>query len=87
MKDQKHTPGPWNFSDDGFIYSSDREMIADPHCSKLDLDEREANAKLIAAAPELLSICLSILKDDEQEGTLLPLDRVKLKNAIHNATV
>lgn len=55
----KHTPGPWLIND-GFISSGSGEtylIIADPHCSKdIDIDEREANAKLIAAAPELLNV-------------------------------
>ena len=49
----KHTPGPWWF-DDGFIASGNGETyvtVADPHCNEQDIDEREANARLIAAAP------------------------------------
>ena len=45
-----------------------------------------ANAKLIAAAPDMLEVCKSILADDEQDGVLLPTDRVNLKNAINKAT-
>ena len=44
--------------DDGFIYAGsgdDYVTIADPNCSNdIDINEREANARLIAAAPELL---------------------------------
>lgn len=54
MKTQ-HTPGPWTVDDNGFIYDYAGNTIADPHCSDIDLDEREANARLIAAAPELLN--------------------------------
>ena len=54
-----HTPGPWWRDDDGFIASgSDKTYItvASPNCSEdIDIDEREANARLIAAAPELLA--------------------------------
>ena len=54
-----HTPAPWWRDDDGFIASgSDKTYItvASPNCSEdIDIDEREANARLIAAAPELLA--------------------------------
>jgi len=53
----KHTKGPWIITEEGFISQECEEtnLIASPHCSKnIDEDEREANAKLIAAAPELL---------------------------------
>jgi hypothetical protein len=54
----KHTKGPWMHDDDGFIYAGSGEdyvTIADPNCTKdLDLDEMEANARLIAAAPEMI---------------------------------
>ena len=64
----KHTPGPWWLDDDGFIASGDGdtyETIADPHCSDLDIDEREANASLIAAAPELLEALEHITQTPE----------------------
>ncbi len=53
----KHTPGPWWRDDDGFVASGNGDTyktIADPNCSDLDIDEREANCRLIAAAPEML---------------------------------
>jgi len=58
----KHTKEPWELSDDGFIYSG-YVRIADPHCSQLDINEREANAKLIAAAPELLEALQDLVED------------------------
>ena len=55
MKRLNHTPGPWYREEDGFIYGgdSDASCVADPHCSELDIDEREGNALLIAAAPTM----------------------------------
>ena len=54
-----HTPGPWWRDDDGFIAAGANETyvtVASPNCSHdIDIDEREANARLIAAAPEMLS--------------------------------
>lgn len=64
----KHTPGPWWLDDDGFIASGNGdtyETIADPHCSDLDIDEREANARLIAAAPELLEALEELVEQCE----------------------
>jgi hypothetical protein len=46
----KHTPGPWSKSERGYIFAGD-SCIA----STSDLDENEANARLIAAAPDLLA--------------------------------
>ena len=53
-----HTQGPWWRDDDGFIAAGSGETyvtIADGDCSDLDIDEREANKRLIAAAPDLLA--------------------------------
>ena len=63
----KHTPGPWVIADGGPIIADSQNMIAvtlDMFDSNEDLStwiqtrvtrpEREANARLIAAAPELL---------------------------------
>jgi hypothetical protein len=54
----KHTPGPWkqgsSDEDACVVYSSDDHIIAG--CEGIDFDEgtENANARLIAAAPELL---------------------------------
>ena len=51
-----HTPGPWWIDDDGFVASGNGDTyttIADPHCGNQDIDEREANARLIAKAPAM----------------------------------
>lgn len=78
----KHTPGPWIalnthdiftalgaknaegtecFADDGW-------HIADVDQGDLNLDEMRANARLIAAAPELLEALVNLLKVHEGEG-------------------
>jgi len=59
-----HTPGPWWLDDDGFVASGSGDTyttVADPHCGDRDIDERESNARLIAAAPELLDALVSLL--------------------------
>ena len=53
-----HTPGPWVFEDE-FVRAGD-VVIADPYCEETASTrpgEMEANARLIAAAPELLEAC------------------------------
>lgn len=53
---EKHTPGPWNYDEEGFIYGSTGFIVSDPHSSpEIDIEEREANALLLAAAPDLLA--------------------------------
>ena len=69
-----HTPGPWrilpNYPGDGrWNISTDNgvveKVIVAPddgwNSSYTEFTEREANARLIAAAPELLAACLLVL--------------------------
>jgi hypothetical protein len=58
MTEAKHTPGPWAVDRDLNIYAGrpmfgTREAIADTYGTN-KLSECDANARLIAAAPELL---------------------------------
>lgn len=58
----KHTPGPWHVDRGQEVYalgSNERRLIADCHAGHRK--EREANATLIAAAPELLADCEQLL--------------------------
>ena len=62
----KHTPGPWIAEDDQSIYAADgdgRRLIAECHAGHKE--ERAANARLIAAAPDLLAA----LEDVELRAT------------------
>lgn len=70
MKDKpKHTPGPWRVADDGSIgtiLSIDGTVVAQAQqCRPRTHDplhlERKANARLIAAAPELLEALKSTM--------------------------
>ena len=53
----KHTPGPWdNIADRGFIIASNNRVVCQMWSKhEDDFDNHEANAALIAAAPDLLS--------------------------------
>lgn len=55
MINPKHTAGPWYVEkDDGVFVVIDDAREMDPIYLDQENDEREANARLIAAAPELL---------------------------------
>ena len=66
-----HTPGPWK-ADWVNVYRED-DHLADC-CPKakngIPLEQKEANARLIAAAPELLSALQRILEADEMDPRL-----------------
>ena len=49
---EKHTPGPWRIAGKGTIRKGDNDWIADIHWRN-----REANARLIVAAPDHAMIC------------------------------
>jgi hypothetical protein len=52
----KHTPGPWTNSPSCHVYSPRGELVADAGESyTLAISTMEANARLIAAAPDLLA--------------------------------
>ncbi len=59
MTNTQHTPGPWEISADKYanfknaVFGPDELKVADCGSSRLT-GEVEANARLIAAAPELL---------------------------------
>jgi N-acetyl-anhydromuramyl-L-alanine amidase AmpD len=67
MKDLKHTPGPWEFNGGRQVVFQDSERYKD--CDLWDIQyedesEMKANAKLIAAAPELLEALKIMLEDN-----------------------
>lgn len=54
-KNVKHTPGPWKASGTSVYAETGREIIFGAYNMWLgEIEERKANARLIAAAPELL---------------------------------
>jgi hypothetical protein len=65
----QHTPGPWQQHDDAPVYGPamaavvwtnkgpGHGLVADCRCSGIHHDGQVANARLIAAAPDLLEAC------------------------------
>lgn len=61
-----HTKGPWHVGerDPYFVYAADGHMVTD--CGRIHvrfIEEMEANARLCAAAPELLEACKAMPLD------------------------
>lgn len=70
-----HTPGPWYVRTDGTIGSVQRGgmVVAHPVIEPKNEGDQAANARLIAAAPDLLAACekaLYALKGREHDGFL-----------------
>lgn len=96
MSIQKHTPGPWHWTENGrlepvtarsrsiaVILNSDGCLVYRDAPDGWD-DEQAANLALIAAAPELLAVAKGILTDDMLP--LLPAEYVaKVRVAIAKA--
>jgi len=59
----QHTPGPWRVCEDGLVVitsNSGPDYFPSPLCPSDDIAELRANARLIAAAPELLLSCMEL---------------------------
>lgn len=94
----KHTPGPWEVGYQGLsIYGPDRHgttlVIArslDTSRQHCDPQEAQANARLIAAAPELLECCQQAMYWLDNPDEWSDLDEIafvtSLDNAIRKAT-
>ena len=87
----KHTPGPWNIDEklegQTCITSKQHDSFAEPiicrvfDSSHVPLHEQEANARLIAAAPELLEALLALLPGAEAMGWSTEKARVAINKA------
>ena len=66
-----HTPGPWMQEYDGAVAIGEQVCIPVDHCGPDDVPhaERKANARLIAAAPDLLA-ALQMALDADQDSAL-----------------
>lgn len=93
----KHTTGPWSAEptcpNDGvncwFIVSEDRKQVGSVDGYQGD-PEREANARLIAAAPDLLEALQNVVdawsSQFERQGHMAPEWAKKARAAITKAT-
>ena len=85
----EHTPGPWKVSSYNHHYGTYKiepwAQIERNWLIKKDITdhhgEREANARLIAAAPELLEVCEEVLNNMEVSLEMF----TKLKHALSRA--
>ncbi|WP_373092961.1 hypothetical protein [Zhongshania sp.] len=76
MSEAKFTKGPWEvdplgsdwlgsvFTHDGSIQVAQAQQVK-PYCLDIKQEERQANAHLIAAAPELYAMLAEIVDDGE----------------------
>lgn len=70
----KHTPGPWAVNDETWVVCSGDYFIADCEVSHfMAQNEREANARLIAAAPEMMAVLKSVEWVPSDDGLECPL--------------
>ena len=77
MSDTKHTPGPWEVRTDGELFAIcgpakwivtvdvDEEGNIALQDGTSEYEVNQANARLIAAAPELLAACEAVLCDGD----------------------
>lgn len=103
MENQKHTPGEWEANTESdaslsrileVIRSGDKvvALTGHPDFDTLPEEERKANARLIASAPELLEAAREALKNigeiingDAPSRTLWKTRHLELTNAISKA--
>jgi len=81
----KHTPGPWHLHDmEQFtICGPNYKAVAETKTRRSD-DECRANARLIAAAPELLEACKAVIAALSQNKTF-PADIDAAKKWLNDA--
>ena len=75
----EHTPGPWELSESGIsIYTRNHHLIAQTGISEKD----QANARLIAAAPDLYEAMMGAMQYLEE--TLEPCCEVGCECLLHS---
>ena len=82
----KHTPGPWfsQYDDNGFYEIGSESVTFTLAFTYGEGDTDEANARLIAAAPDLLEALQDVLLELESIGPMEKIDRARA--AIAKAT-
>lgn len=66
----KHTPGPWRFNPVGEVRGADWNVVICDTYGNGDDDVADADARLIAAAPDLLAACEMALLDMRYYATV-----------------
>ena len=86
MTQGKHTPGPWVQSGDACIVGQDRKDVAYLTRNTMPNPELRANARLIAAAPDMLEAC-QIISDcaNSAKGMTAAQVRIALDMAANTA--
>ena len=87
MKAFKGTPGPWNYcadEPDWVTDSNDNIAVARVTRYNTDAEAQHANAKLIAAAPELLEVLKLILSYHDDGNCVLHKEDVSMARAAIN---
>lgn len=79
---RKHTSGPWPIKREGLIIKSIGPCIPDEYAGSAWLEVSEADAGLIAAAPDLLEALHKIVNN---WSDLHPKDRAQARAAIARA--
>jgi len=82
----KHTPGPWIISATRNCPKAHQEethlMVADCRNALLDKEEQNKNARLIAAAPEMLeaiNLAIDLIRKGSPKTAMMILDEVAAK--------
>lgn len=83
MSDLKHTPGPWD-NDNNVIWGGKNDNIIAVSAS-FKYKEGEANAKLIAAAPDLLKELRNMVESWDDD-CFIDVEIDKARAAIKKAT-
>lgn len=87
MSDSKHTPGPWEIAEFGrnhtiLIYGPDEILVAD--CGGIlrrSHEEMESNARLIAAAPDLLAALEDVVRVADRDTVIFDVARAAIAKA------
>lgn len=87
----KHTEGPWHVNAairNRLYVETDSLFICDMQFQDASEDDKEtieANARLIAASPELLDAVMQVLRASEDNGDMNDIDWNQLRSAARKA--
>ena len=87
MTHAQHTPGFWHEAH-GRVYTQHGTAICDTRQPLISAEAQEANARLIAAAPDLLAALLPLVEASPVGGGMMRFDGEELaaaRNAIAKA--